>query len=218
MESSFYLEYFKRQIPILGEEGQKKLADKKVALIGAGGLGGFYAYALSGCGLDEIYVVDFDKVSLSNIHRQIAFEFDDIDSFKANGFKKLEKRSKTKITPKVMYANDFFATHDDFDIIIDATDNINARMEIAKASKSFKIPFIFTSVDGFMARICLYKNKDFNFNHNVIPQGQIAPMVMLSASIGSVMVVKYLSGLDVECDKLYHIDFMDNLRLFSFKV
>lgn len=218
MENSFYLEYFKRQIPILGEEGQKKLTGKKIALIGAGGLGGFYAYALSGCGFDEIYVVDFDKVSLSNIHRQIAFEFDDINSFKANGFKKLEKRSKTKITPKVMYADEFFATHSDFDIIIDATDNINARKQISKASKDLKIPFVFTSVDGFMARVCLYKNKDFSFTHNTTPQGQIAPMVMLSASIGSVMVIKYLSGFDIECDKLYHIDFMDSFRLFSFKV
>ncbi len=216
MQNNFYLEYFKRQIPIVGEEGQQKLSSKKVALIGAGGLGGFYAFGLSGCGLEEIYVVDFDTVSLSNIHRQVMFDFNDIDKHKADEFKKLEKRTYTTISPKIMSADDFFATHDDIDLIIDATDNMNARMSISKAAKNLNIPFVYTSVDGFTAQACIYKNKDFRPNNANTIQGQVAPMVMLSASVGAVLSIRYLSGLDVEFDKLYHIDFHKSFNLFSF--
>ena len=216
MENNFYNEYFKRQIPIIGKTNQKILENKKIAIIGAGGLGSFYAYSLSGCGINEMYIVDFDKVSISNIHRQIMFEINDIGSFKVSHFKKLEKRSNTKITPKIMYANNFFNTHDDFDIIIDATDNIKTKLEIDSISKKLNIPFIFTSVDGFMARICLYKNKRLNFTQELKPQGQIPPMVMLAASIGSTLAIKYLSDLNVTTDKIYHIDFLQELQFFKF--
>ncbi|MEJ2489400.1 MAG: ThiF family adenylyltransferase, partial [Sulfurovaceae bacterium] len=70
-------EYFKRQIELWGAQKQEALQDKSIAIIGAGGLGSSLALALSGSGIGDIDVVDFDRVSLHNIHRQIAFRLED---------------------------------------------------------------------------------------------------------------------------------------------
>jgi len=65
--------YFNRQIQLWGEATQKSLQHKKIAIIGAGGLGCTLAMALGASGIGEIHMVDFDTVSNHNIHRQIAF-------------------------------------------------------------------------------------------------------------------------------------------------
>ena len=76
-------DYFNRQIQLWGEATQALLQDKKIAIIGSGGLGCSLAYALGTSGIGEIDMVDFDTVSLHNIHRQIAFTLADENSPKA---------------------------------------------------------------------------------------------------------------------------------------
>ncbi len=70
-------EYFNRQIQLWGEATQKGLQNKKIAIIGSGGLGSTLAMALGTSGIGEIHMVDFDTVSGHNIHRQIAFTLED---------------------------------------------------------------------------------------------------------------------------------------------
>ncbi|MBQ9875459.1 MAG: ThiF family adenylyltransferase, partial [Campylobacter sp.] len=77
------MEYFHRQIQLWGEDRQNSLKDKKILIIGSGGLGSSFAYALGSSGVGEICVVDFDTVSLHNIHRQILFSLEDEGKFKA---------------------------------------------------------------------------------------------------------------------------------------
>ena len=76
------MEYFSRQIMLWGEDTQKDLKSKKVLIVGSGGLGCSVAMALSGSGVGQIDIVDFDKVELHNIHRQILFNLNDIGKFK----------------------------------------------------------------------------------------------------------------------------------------
>jgi len=64
-------DYFNRQIQLWGEETQASLENKKIAIIGAGGLGSSLALALGTSGIGQVDMVDFDTVSLHNIHRQI---------------------------------------------------------------------------------------------------------------------------------------------------
>ena len=65
-------------------DGVKKLIGKKIVIIGCGGLGSSLAYALGSSGIGEIHLVDFDTVSVHNIHRQIAFKLGDEGKFKAD--------------------------------------------------------------------------------------------------------------------------------------
>ncbi len=77
-------EYFSRQIKLWGMERQSNLENRRVLIVGAGGLGSSLAYALGTSGIGEIDIVDFDIVSLSNIHRQIAFKLEDRDRYKCD--------------------------------------------------------------------------------------------------------------------------------------
>ena len=78
---------FRRQIELIGEN-QKKLKNKSVVVVGAGGLGNVVISQLSCIGLKTIYLFDFDEVELHNIHRQFNFTKKDI------GYKKCEILSK----------------------------------------------------------------------------------------------------------------------------
>lgn len=76
------MKYFHRQVQLWGEETQQSLQDKKIAIIGCGGLGSSLAFALGASGIGEIHFIDFDEVSVHNIHRQIAFKTGDEDKKK----------------------------------------------------------------------------------------------------------------------------------------
>ncbi len=70
------MEYFHRQVQLWGEDTQKSLQDKTIVIIGCGGLGSSLAIGLGGTGIGHIHLVDFDEVSVHNIHRQIALKLE----------------------------------------------------------------------------------------------------------------------------------------------
>ena len=82
--NSSSIERYSRQIILkdLGPTGQKKIVKSSVLIIGAGGLGCPVIDYLSRAGVGKIGVVDFDKVSLSNIHRQSLFSSKDLNKYK----------------------------------------------------------------------------------------------------------------------------------------
>jgi len=69
-------------IPLIGEEGQKKLSEVKVLQIGAGGLGSPCSMYLTAAGIKELTIIDNDTVSLSNLHRQLLYNENDIGKLK----------------------------------------------------------------------------------------------------------------------------------------
>ena len=97
---------YSRQIILknIGIIGQKKIINSKVLIVGVGGLGCPIADLLTRSGIGLIGVIDFDKVSLSNIHRQTLYSTKDIGKFKVNVIKKklnlINKEVKVKIYNK----------------------------------------------------------------------------------------------------------------------
>ena len=81
-----HIERYSRQIVLkdVGAVGQKKILSSKVLIVGAGGLGCPIADYLSRAGVGTIGIVDFDKISLSNIHRQNLYNSKDIGKYKAD--------------------------------------------------------------------------------------------------------------------------------------
>ncbi len=213
--------YFRRQIELWGSQIQKGLQKKKIAIIGSGGLGSALALALGTSGIGEIHIVDFDGVSLHNIHRQIAFTLED------------EGRSKSKVTAalirsknpfvKVVAFDMDFATFSElgnsYDLILDATDNLPARREIDLYAKVIKTPWVYASVEEFNGQVCFFEEADFQvFNitdHQ--PGGIAAPIVMHIGSLQANLALRYLAGLPVVKDKLYYLYFNDEGELITQK-
>ena len=213
--------YFNRQIQLWGEVTQKSLQHKKIAIIGAGGLGCTLAMALGTSGIGEIHMVDFDTVSNHNIHRQIAFTLED------------EGKSKSKVTVALMKSknpflkalafdmnfDEFKAMGNSYDLILDATDNLPVRGEIDKYAKENKIPWIYGSVEEFNGQVCFFDEANFKvFNiSDHKPGGIAAPIVMHIGSLQANLALRYLAGLTVVKDKLYYLYFNEEGELITQK-
>ena len=205
------LEYFKRQIQLWGEETQQTLKNKKIAIIGAGGLGCTLAMALGTSGIGEIHIVDFDTVSNHNIHRQIAFTLEDEGINKAKVVASLIE-SKNPFVNAVSFEmnfEEFKNKSNRYDLILDATDNLPVRGEIDNYAKDNNTPWIYASVEEFNGQVCFFDEANFQvFNiSNHIPGGIAAPIVMHIGSLQANLALRYLAGLSVIKDKLYYIYF-----------
>jgi len=214
-------DYFKRQIQLWGKERQESLESKKIAIIGAGGLGSSLSLALGTSGVGYIDIVDFDTVSLHNIHRQIAFELKDENQPKAKIVANLIKSKNPFIQIKA-YSTDFreFAKlNQQYDLLLDATDNLETREEIDKYAKENNIPWIYGSVEEFNGQVCFFDKASFQIFGTTKnqPKGITAPMVMHIASLQANLALRYLVNLPITKDKLYYLYFDKNGELITQK-
>ncbi len=214
-------QYFNRQIQLWGEATQKSLQNKKIAIIGSGGLGCTLAMALGTSGIGEIHMVDFDTVSNHNIHRQIAFKLEDEGKNKAKAVAALIE-AKNPFVKAVAFDMDFDAFKgmgNTYDLILDATDNLPVRGEIDKHAKETNTPWIYASVEEFNGQVCFFDQANFQvFNiSDHKPGGIAAPIVMHIGSLQANLALRYLAGLCVTKDKLYYLYFNDEGELITQK-
>ena len=207
-------EFFKRQIELWGEVAQKKLADKTIAIVGAGGLGSSLCMALGAVGLKSIHVIDFDEVSLHNIHRQIAFVLKDEGKNKAQiNAKLIEKRSPyTKAFGHTCSFKEWCEKKIKVDLLIDATDNLQSRLEIDTYAKEQNIPWIYGSVEEFVSQVCFFDKASFGdfFKVNEHKPKGIAPaMVMQAAAFEANLALLYLTQKELQKDTMYYQFFND---------
>lgn len=213
--------YFKRQIQLWGEATQKSLEKKKIAIVGGGGLGSTLALALGTSGIGQIHIVDFDTVSLHNIHRQIAFTLADEGKNKAKTVARLiEKKSPfVKTEGFDMDFEAFSKLGNRYDLILDATDNLPVREMIDSYAKQTKTPWIYASVEEFNGQVCFFEEANFQvFNiSDHKPGGIAAPIVMHIGSLQANLALRYLAGLSVSKDKLYYLYFNQEGELITQK-
>lgn len=216
------MNYFHRQVQLWGEETQNLLQNKKIAIIGAGGLGSSLAFALGASGIGEIHLIDFDEVSTHNIHRQIAFKIGDEGKNKAT-LNALLIEQRCPFVKAVSHECDFeeFAKKNiTVDLIIDATDNLPTRAEIDEYCKSKNLPWIYGSVEAFHGQVCFFEHSSFKDAFKIIlqtPAGIAAPIVMHIASLQANLALRYLTGLNVKKNQLYYLFFNNEGELVTQK-
>jgi len=173
-------------VPEILEEGQKKLLDSKVLIIGAGGLGSSAIYYLAAAGVGNIAIIDHDKVELSNLQRQIIHNLSDLNKLKCQSAKekitKLNPDLKIDIFPIKIDENNLKDLICDYDFILDCTDNFPTRFIINKICFLEKKPLIFTAVKQFSCHISVFKayqdkNPCYNcFNDNIYDSSFSLPL------------------------------------------
>lgn len=206
------MHYFHRQVQLWGEETQTLLQSKRIVIIGSGGLGSSLAFALGASGIGAIHMVDFDTVSLHNIHRQIVFKMGDENKFKAEVAAQLieERCPYVKSYAHVCTLEEFMAKGIEVDLIIDATDNLPTRAMISNYAKKALIPWIYGSVEAFNGQVCFFEKASFTEVFKITqktPAGITAPIVMYIASLQANLALRYLAGLTVKKDQLYYLFF-----------
>jgi len=150
---------YSRQIilPEIGGEGQKKLLDSRVLVIGAGGLGSSCLTYISAAGIGNIGIIDFDKVGLENLQRQIIHSESYVGKLKVESAKNRigHINSDVKVTTYDMKLTPENALDimQNYDIIADCTDNIPSRYLINDACFILKKPFIHAAAIQFYGQI-----------------------------------------------------------------
>ena len=135
---------YSRQIVLkdIGMIGQKKIINSKVLIIGAGGLGCPIADLLARSGIGLVGVMDFDKVSLSNIHRQTLFTTEDVGKFKVKVLKKklnlINKEVTVKIYNKKADDKNLNNIINKYDVVVDGSDNFKTKFLLNEFSLKFK--------------------------------------------------------------------------------
>ena len=214
-------DYFNRQIQLWGKETQALLQNKKIAIIGSGGLGCSLALALGTSGIGQVDMVDFDTVGLHNIHRQVAFTLKDKGRLKAKVVVEMieAKNPFVKAKAYTMNFDEFKSLNKKYDLILDATDNLTTRETIDSYAKDIKMPWIYASVEEFNGQVCFFDKASFQvFNtSDHKPGGITAPIVIHIASLQANLALRYLAGLSIVKDKLYYLYFNSDGELITQK-
>ncbi|MBT3607544.1 MAG: HesA/MoeB/ThiF family protein [Candidatus Marinimicrobia bacterium] len=146
-------------LPEVGMDGQKKLLNATVAIVGMGGLGCPAAQSLITAGVGKLILIDGDIVELSNLHRQPLYGADDLNRLKVEVAKeRLEQlNNKAVIVPIDKYLNEEngMSFIQDANVIIDATDNIQARQLIDKFSKEANIPMVYGGLFRYEGQVAV---------------------------------------------------------------
>jgi adenylyltransferase/sulfurtransferase len=147
-------------LPEVGTAGQRRLKAARVLIIGAGGLGAPAAIYLAAAGIGTIGIVDFDNIELSNLQRQIIHSTADVGSSKC----KSAKSRLAQINPEikvVLYEERITAENieklvEEYDVIVDATDNFTTRYLINDACVLGKKPNVFGAIYRFEGQTSIF--------------------------------------------------------------
>ena len=196
-----------------------KLALKKVLVIGVGGVGQHVSTYFVTNGVKKLSIVDYDKVELSNLNRQILLSESDVGLSKVEAVKRelLKRNSELDIMTfnhKVDESN-IDTLIKGYDLVVDAVDNWKSKLVIASSCNKFKIPYLHSGVDGYKGQYCLFKSKSLLdvVDSSVInspKDGVLGPMVGLISSLASILAIKYLLEEKVELDTLFYFDYLSS--------
>ena len=136
-----------RSAMLLGAEGVDRLAASRVLLFGVGGVGGYVAEALGRCGVGALTLVDKDTVSVSNINRQIIALHSTVGEAKVEVMRRrlLDINPDCAVTALEQFylpENEEAIPFDGYDYIIDAVDNVSAKLSIIRRAVELGIPVI----------------------------------------------------------------------------
>ena len=204
---------YSRQImlPDIDVEGQDKLLDSTVAVIGLGGLGSPVALYLAASGVGKLALVDDDIVDKSNLQRQVIHDETSVGIAKvesaAQSIRLLNRETETQAIHHRLVGTELRDLFDTVDIVVDATDNFGSRYEINKACLSTDTPLVsgaairtegqvavfdFTDSDSPCYR-CLY-NDGADEELNCAENGVIAPLVGIIGTIQAMETLKLIVG------------------------
>lgn len=145
------IEEYSRQISLsdIGFEGQEKIKNARIALIGLGGLGSPSSILLASMGIGYLRIVDKDVVSRSDLHRQPLYTRKDIGIPKVEVAKKrleeINPRMKIDAIAEPLNEDNVYEIIKDVDLILDGLDNLRTRYIINRASQELKKPYVFAS-------------------------------------------------------------------------
>ena len=227
------LDRYSRQVMLeeIGYQGQLKLKQSKVCVVGVGGLGNPIVTRLAAMGVGKLRIVDRDVIELSNLHRQTMFNEDDVGQVKVEtAAKKLRKLNPDIVVEELPISiNDYTALDvvDGCDVVVDALDSVDARYALNKACIEKKIPFVTGAAVGVTGQSftilpkesacyhCLFPSLDEDSMPTCSIEGVHPSILSIVGGIEVSEAVKIITGKEPSLkNKVLHVD-LENL-IFNF--
>ena len=198
---------YARQLPLLGRHGQEALARARIFIAGAGGLGSAAALYLAGAGVGTLRICDHDRVSLSNLNRQILHTTPDLDRPKtesaADRLSALNPEVHIQPRMEKMVAASLPGLLEGMDLIVDATDNYPTRQALNRAALELKLPLIFGGVEAMDGMAAVFLPSQGPCLECVFPPPRapkteipvLGPAPGIIGSIQALEAVKLITGL-----------------------
>src|ERR687889_1049943 len=204
-------EFEEAHVPEVGLEGQLKLLDAKVLLLGAGGLGSPAALYLAAAGVGTIGIVDNDVVDLSNLQRQVAHSNDRIGVPKVDSAEiaihEINPDVEVEKYPVRLGADNIMEIIDGYDVIVDGLDNFPTRYLLNDASVRTQTPVVSAAILGFEGQLSVfhpYEGPCYRCLYPTPPPAELAPSCGAAGVLGvlpgvmgllqSVEVIKLITG------------------------
>ncbi len=148
----------------IGEEGQLKIRNSSILIVGAGGLGCPVIQYLTAGGVGRIGIMDDDVVDISNLQRQVFYGMNDLGKHKAivaaHRMKKLNANVDFDVVNIRINYNNALEFFDKYDVIVDCTDNIKARYVLSDAAVFTGKPLVHASVFKYQGQVSVFAYKD----------------------------------------------------------
>jgi len=185
-------------LPEVGVEGQQKLLNAKVLMLGAGGLGSPAALYLAAAGVGTIGIVDMDDVDASNLQRQILHNIDRVGDRKVDSAKK----TLTLLNPDVnvvtydtrLSAENIVDIISGYDVIVDGADNFPSRYVLNDASVKLGIPVVHGSIFRFEGMVSVFHPKEGPTYRDMVPEPPPAELAPSCAEAGVLGVLPGIVG------------------------
>jgi len=152
------------QLPEIGSSGQEKLRKAKILVIGVGGLGCPAAQYLTAAGVGTLGLMDYDRVDISNLHRQILFSHNDIGKPKAEAAEESLKRLNKEVG--IITYNEGLDTENalsilpGYDLVIDGTDNFQSKYLINDACLKAGKPWVYGSIYKYQGQLSVFNYRN----------------------------------------------------------
>lgn len=198
-------------LPELGLDGQRRLRQASVAVVGLGGLGCPAALSLAAAGIGRLVLVDGDRIELSNLHRQTLYGEGDVGRSKVETAvaRLAAMHPGTVITSHHVFFDGDTARDilKGVDVIVDATDNPAGRLAVDDAARELGIPSVYGALHRFEGQVAVLNHRGGPSYRDLFPEQDARPaacadagvLAMLPAIVGNIQAleaVKLIAGID----------------------
>ena len=196
-------------LPQVGIEGQEKLANAKVLVVGAGGLGSPVLLYLAAAGIGTIGIIDDDRVDISNLQRQVLHRTEDVGRLKVDSAKEqllaLDPNlniveHQTRLNPE-----NALSLFSGWDIVVDGTDNIPTRYLIDDACHLLSIPWVYGSIHRFEGQVSFFSSKENRCYRDLFPEAPPASALQNCAEAGVFGVLPGVVGSLQATEVIKHV-------------
>lgn len=210
-------------VPAIGIKGQEKIHASKILVIGAGGLGCPALLYLSSAGIGTIGIIDFDKIELHNLHRQILYSTEDIGKSKASiaaeKLKKQNQHTSILVFDEMLSETNAEKIISQFDIVLDGSDNFLTRYLVNDICVKLNRPLVYGSILKFEGQVAVFNYKGGKNLRALFPEppnaedvpnceenGVLGTLPGIIATMMAQETLKLIVGMDVLKNQLLIFD------------